>query len=93
MNSKNVARVLLVILLVTTVHSAIASNSHSVVVYFYGECPRCVSYVKAFERDFSAVGITDIEEIDYSRDATGLEALRELRERLHVPQELSLIHI
>jgi len=79
------APILLLILLATSA-TALASSSHSVTIYFNGGCYVCVRYVDEVEQALRSIGITDISKYDYG-NATAFSVLSRTRERLGVPRE------
>ena len=79
------APILLLILLATSA-TALASSSHGVTIYFNGGCYSCVRYVDELEQALRYIGITDISKYDYS-NATAFDVLSRTRERLGVPRE------
>ena len=65
-----------------------ASDNHSIVIYYYGECPRCVHYSENLDQASRSVGITNVTKVDYSYNERKLDPLRNLREEFDVPREL-----
>ncbi len=77
----------MILFLATVNHTALASNNHSVAVYFNGGCAVCTGYVQELESAMNSAGITGVIKYDYSVDDDALSNRSDLRDRFDVPAE------